>query len=125
MATVQNTTVYDVSERPIRQRSQDGRLPAAGRRRDGGRRIRLERKTMTPVKTVLAAFGLLVTSALISAYVVAGVAPVVPEVARFVLGIASVAAAVFIAQQIKHSDDESFYLGIAVIGALGGTFIAL
>lgn len=80
---------------------------------------------MTPVKTVLAAFGLLVTSALISAYVVAGVAPVVPEVARFVLGIASVAAAVFIAQQIKHSDDESFYLGIAVIGALGGTFIAL
>lgn len=77
------------------------------------------------MKTALPAFGVLIVSLVTTAYVVAGVAPAVPEIARFVGGSLAIGGAVFLAQQIRGADDESLYLIIAVIGALCGTFVGL
>ena len=76
------------------------------------------------MKTTLTAFGVLVVSACTTAYVVAGVAPQIPEIARFVGGSLAIGGAVFLARQIREADD-GIYLDIAVIGALCGTFVGL
>lgn len=71
------------------------------------------------------AFGLFVSCAVVSCYVVTGAADFIPEVFRFVLGSFAFGAAFFVGQQLREVDDTSFYLGISVIGALAGTFVAL
>lgn len=77
------------------------------------------------MKTTLTAFGIFAVSACTTAYVVAGVAPQIPGIARFIGGSLALGGAVFLARQIRGADDGSLYLGITVIGVLCGTFAGL